>query len=105
MADLLHRQIRSLGTAGKASVVVERQRRSGKPIVKVGAGSRRENVDRVADRADQADKLRAPDFDLVLSRSRRLPMRDRQRVVYAAALLVVMPRSAKRVCMPMRRVS
>jgi len=31
--------------------------------------------------------------------------RDRQEVVYAAALLVVMPRSWKRVCMPMRRVS
>jgi hypothetical protein len=37
--------------------------------------------------------------------SRRLRNRDRQNVVYAAALLVVMPRSAKRACMPMRRVS
>jgi hypothetical protein len=36
---------------------------------------------------------------------RRLRNADRQKVVYAAALLVVMPRSWKRVCMPMRKVS
>jgi hypothetical protein len=36
---------------------------------------------------------------------RRLRNPDRQNVVYAAARLVVMPRSWKRVCMPMRKVS
>jgi hypothetical protein len=37
--------------------------------------------------------------------TRRLRNPDRQDVVYAAALPAVMPRSWKRVCMPMRRVS
>jgi hypothetical protein len=37
-----------------------------KPVVKVSAGSTRQNVDRVVDRAEQAHSVRAPDFDLVL---------------------------------------
>jgi hypothetical protein len=41
----------------------------------------------------------------VMLHARCLRNADRQTVVYAAALLVVMPRSAKRACMPMRRVS
>jgi hypothetical protein len=66
------RQIRSLGAGGwKAGVVLERERSSGKPIVKVSAGRARQNVDRIVDRAEQAGKLRAPDFDLVLSGSER----------------------------------
>jgi hypothetical protein len=41
-------------------------------------------------------------FRMTMARRLRIP--ERQNVVYAAALLV-MPRSAKRVCMPMRKVS
>ena len=37
--------------------------------------------------------------------ARSLHFSDRQNVVYAAAVAGVMPRSWKRVCMPMRRVS
>lgn len=37
--------------------------------------------------------------------SRRLRHPDRQNVVYAAVVVVVMPRSWKRVCMLIRRVS
>jgi hypothetical protein len=37
--------------------------------------------------------------------TRRLRNPDRQNVVYAAALLVMMPRSANRACMAMRKVS
>jgi hypothetical protein len=50
----------------KASVVLARQRRLGKPAVKVRAGRARQNVDRIVDRAEQALGLRAPDSDLVL---------------------------------------
>jgi hypothetical protein len=51
----------------------------------------------------QAAVLRSPDKPADLAR--RLDFSDRQKIVYAAAVAGVMPRSWKRSCMPMRRVS
>jgi len=51
------------------------------------------------------EKATKRDLARFLDRPRRLRDPDRQKVVYAAALPVVMPRSWKRACMPMRKVS
>jgi hypothetical protein len=52
-----------------------------------------------------ADSRRGSRGGFAVDAARSLHFSDRQNVVYAAAAADVMPRSWKRTCMPMRRVS
>jgi hypothetical protein len=63
------RQIRSLGAAGKPASSYKGGAGWDGSAVKVRAGSARQNIDRVVDRAGQAPPPRAPDRNLVLSGS------------------------------------